>query len=582
MLGRVAILLIWIALTLAASIGVWRVSAREGLARIEAQGQSDLRLASDRLVAALLQFREVAVLAADHPDVVALAARFAEGGKAVGTWRDAAVSLTLQRLADHAGARDIWLIAPGGTVLAGPADSPDRVTMNRALSRAAQGATGSEHFVDPDTGDRLFVFAAPVFASGGNVAGIVLLRLNAEDVEAEGRGNPVPVWFTDDSGVSFLTNRTDLVLLSEPGAKPDPATYPAGSLAGVLHLRERNLAGHRLVSGDGSLSGPALDVSRALPVIEMEGHALAAADPVLRAARLAALSTAAGFLAVGAVMFALWERRQALSEANAALEVRVAERTAELSTANEELRRTQAELVQAGKLSALGQMSAGISHELNQPLMAISSYAENAELLLDRGRTEEAGETLGKIGAMAHRMARIIRNLRAFARQESEPATRVGLAAVVESALEMLDERLRRAGVTVDWQRPDFPAIVMGGEVRLSQVVINLISNAIEAMEGQSERRLTIRMARADGMIRLSLRDTGPGIADPDRIFDPFYSTKEAGSAEGLGLGLSISYGLVQGFGGTLRGENVPGGGARFTIELREATAQPKPIEVET
>ena len=153
---------------------------------------------------------------------------------------------------------------------------------------------------------------------------------------------------------------------------------------------------------------------------------------------------------------------------------------------------------------------------------------------------------------------------------------------MVESALEMLDERLRRAGVTVDWQRPDFPAIVMGGEVRLSQVVINLISNAIEAMEGQSERRLTIRMARADGMIRLSLRDTGPGIADPDRIFDPFYSTKEAGSAEGLGLGLSISYGLVQGFGGNLRGENVPGGGARFTIELREATAQPKPIEVET
>ena len=111
----------------------------------------------------------------------------------------------------------------------------------------------------------------------------------------------------------------------------------------------------------------------------------------------------------------------------------------------------------------------------------------------------------------------------------------------------------------------------MGGEVRLSQVVINLLSNAIEAMEDQPVRRITIRLSREGGMIRLTLRDTGPGIVDPERIFDPFYSTKEAGSAEGLGLGLSISYGLVQGFGGNLRGENAPEGGAIFTVDLREA-----------
>ncbi|KFE35005.1 ATP-binding protein [Thioclava atlantica] len=571
MLGRVAVLLIWIALTLAASIGVWRVSARDGLDRIAAQGASDLRLASDRLVAALLQFREVAVLAADHPDVVALAESFASEGRASGAWRDAAVSLTLQRLADHAGARDVWLIAPGGAVLAGPEGAPARLPMSRALGRAAQGATGFDHFVDPATGGRLFSFAAPVFSRAGGVVGIVLLRLAASDVEAEGRGNPVPVWFTDADGVSFLANRSDLVLLSTEGAQPDPAIYPAGSVSHGLRLRSHDLAGQKLVAGTGSLGGLGLEVSRDLPVIEMQGHALASAAPVLRSARLAALSTAAGFLAMGAVLFALWERRRALAVANAVLEARVTARTAELSAANEELRRAQAELVQAGKLSALGQMSAGISHELNQPLMAISSYAENAELLLERGRAQEAGETLGKIGAMARRMGRIIRNLRAFARQESEPATRVGLAAVVESALEMLDQRLERAGVTVDWRRPDFPAIVMGGEVRLSQVVINLISNAIDAMEGQPERRLTVRIAREDDIVRLTLRDTGPGIADPERIFDPFYSTKEAGSSEGLGLGLSISYGLVQGFGGNLRGENDPRGGAVFTVELREA-----------
>ena len=262
--------------------------------------------------------------------------------------------------------------------------------------------------------------------------------------------------------------------------------------------------------------------------------------------------------------FQQYRRDRAESRANAALEMRVAERTAALS-------RTQAELVQAGKLSALGQMSAGISHELNQPLMAISSYAENGTLLLDRGRVKDAAENLEKISEMARRMGRIIRNLRAFARAESEPATRVGLASVVEGALELVQGRIARAGVAIDWQRPESPAIVMGGEVRLGQVVVNLIANALDALEGAEEKRITIRIARAGERVRLTIRDTGPGIAEPARIFDPFYSTKEVGSAEGMGLGLSISYGLVQGFGGTLSGETAPGGGALFTVDLRAA-----------
>jgi len=376
---RVTLLLLWLALTLTASFSVWRISMREGLARIEVQGASDLRLASDRLVAALLQFREVAVLAADHPDVVALAQSFAQEGRAGGAWRDEAVSLTLQRLADHAGARDIWLIAPDGAVLAGPPDAPAHVDISRALTRAVQGATGSDHFVDPATGQRLFTFAAPVFAPEGGVIAIVRLRLRAGDVEAEGRGNPVPVWFTDRDGVSFLTNRTDLVLTSERATHPDPQSYPAGAIAPRAPWVTRQLAGRMVISGHGSLIGPGLEVTRALPVIDMTGHALALADPVLRSARLAALSTAAGILALGAVLLALWERRRALALANAALEMRVAARTAELSAANEELRRTQAELVQAGKLSALGQMSAGISHELNEPVMERSCYAEKGE-----------------------------------------------------------------------------------------------------------------------------------------------------------------------------------------------------------
>lgn len=543
---RAAVIGLWLALVLASAFGARALSLREGLARVEDRGRADLQLASDRLVSALLQFREVAALAADHPQVVALAAGPLRG-------RDAGVSLVLQRIADRAGAQEIWLVTPGGRVLAGPEGGPVSLEMTGALGTAVQGTTGFAHRVLAGSGIRVFSFAVPVFGPGGPVVGVLLLRLTAEKVEAEGRGNPVPVWFTDRWGVSFLANRAEMVFEIESRDLRVPDTLYPG-----VTLRQRWF-------GDG---GAGIEISRDLPVIGFTGHALADASGARRAALQAGLAVGGAMLGFGAVVFALTERRRTLARVNAALECRVAERTAELE-------RAQADLVQAGKLSALGQMSAGISHELNQPLMAIRSYAENAELLLDRGRAAEAAENLSKISEMARRMGRIIKNLRAFARAEAEPAARVGLAAVVEGALEMMAGRIARAGVCVDWERPASPAIVMGGEVRLGQVVVNLISNALEAMEGLPEgapRRLTLRISSAvPGRIALTIRDSGPGILDPDRIFDPFYSTKEVGTEEGLGLGLSISYGLVQGFGGTLTGGNAPGGGALFTVDLRAA-----------
>jgi two-component system C4-dicarboxylate transport sensor histidine kinase DctB len=311
----------------------------------------------------------------------------------------------------------------------------------------------------------------------------------------------------------------------------------------------------------------------------MRGHGLIDAGAVLRAARAQALAVAVGMLGLGAVIYALWERRRLLSlrlraeaEANAALEARVAARTAELLEANDRLRRAQAELVQAGKLSALGQMSAGISHELNQPLMAIRSYAENGALFLERGRAAEAADNLSRISELARRMGRIIKNLRAFARQESEPVRDVDMVAVIAAALDLVEGKLARHGVTLDWVPPGGAVQVRGGEVRLQQVVVNLLSNAADAMVESPERRLTIRLAHSGkGRVLLTVADTGPGIAEPERLFDPFYSTKAVGSAEGMGLGLSISYGLVQSFGGAISGANRPEGGAVFTVDLQAA-----------
>ncbi|MBV1897296.1 MAG: sensor histidine kinase, partial [Rhodobacteraceae bacterium] len=240
---------------------------------------------------------------------------------------------------------------------------------------------------------------------------------------------------------------------------------------------------------------------------------------------------------------------------------------AERQEAEAALKQAQADLVQAGKLSALGQMSAGISHELNQPLMAIQSFAENGTQYIKRGRPEIAGDNLGRISDLAHRMGRIIKNLRSFARQESEAAGRVDIVAVLESVIELTGPRLRRDGIQLDYSKPDTPVWVHGGEVRLGQVFVNLLSNAADAMVVSKRKVLSIEVSDA-AQLTVSVRDTGPGIDMPDKMFEPFYTTKEVGTSEGMGLGLSISYGIVQSFGGDIRGENAPGGGALFTVQL--------------
>ena len=135
----------------------------------------------------------------------------------------------------------------------------------------------------------------------------------------------------------------------------------------------------------------------------------------------------------------------------------------------------------------------------------------------------------------------------------------------------MLFRSLHDDGITVDWTPPAQPVFVHGGEVRLGQVLVNLMTNAADAMRESSDRRISITLE--DGApVRLRLRDTGPGIEEPDKIFDPFYTTKDVGG-EGIGLGLSISYGLVQSFGGRISGANT-GHGAEFTVELEPWHAQ--------
>ena len=565
MISRAIALAIFLMLTAGVTGGAWWLAFSDSLSRLDERGRADLALAGDRLTAQLQRYREMAVLMADHPVV--------QSALAEGATPPEVTHLLLQRTADVTGSHEILLASASGRVTGSShLNSESDVSTTPYFRRAMQGALGFHHEIDKATGVRLFIYAAPVFSPRGPVRGALIVRIATEAVEAAWRGEPMVVFFTDRSGLAFVSNRDEILLTRRSATDIAPSER-------VVQHSTRAMAGHALWQIDGGpyLPQQALHLQQDLPIIEMTAEALIDIAPAERQAVLLAWVVAVGCLGVGAVIFALLERRRALAvrltveaAANAQLESRVAERTRELSEANERLKRAQSDLVQAGKLSALGQMSAGISHELNQPLMAIQSFAENAGLFLARGQSEKAAENLGRISDLGRRMGRIIKNLRAFARQEHEGMNNIDLVKVVEAALELTEARLRADNIRVDWAAPAAGLWVRGGEVRLQQVVVNLISNAADAMTGP-DRRIGIALSGISNRVRLTITDTGTGITDPDRIFDPFYSTKEVGASEGMGLGLSISYGIVQSFGGTISGCNRPEGGAEFTVELSAA-----------
>ena len=240
-----------------------------------------------------------------------------------------------------------------------------------------------------------------------------------------------------------------------------------------------------------------------------------------------------------------------------------------MADATAELRAAENELTQAVKLAALGQMSAGIAHEINQPLAAIRSFADNAVVLLERGRPDAVRDNLAEIADLTDRMASITRQLKGFARRASGSLGPVSVQAAVGQALALLESRLRRDDVVVDVDLPAGPVWVMGEDVRLQQVLVNLIGNAADAMRTVPRRTLAIALALEGDDALLTVRDVGTGIAETDlpRLFVPFFTTKEA--ADGLGLGLSISHGIVEDFGGALTAANHPDGGAVFTIRLK-------------
>jgi len=263
-------------------------------------------------------------------------------------------------------------------------------------------------------------------------------------------------------------------------------------------------------------------------------------------------------------------------QAQQILEHTIAERTKDLTAEIGERKRTEAELratyqelIQSAKLASLGQLSAGIAHELNQPLSAIRYNAHNCSRLIEKDQSQQGQPLLAKIETLADKMAKIINHLKVFARKPSEEVIAVDMASVVDNALELYAPRITRMSCYVSITGLDDLPSASGDPIRLEQIMVNLIGNALDAMADVSKPALMLQGEFNTPSLRLTVTDNGCGLSEPakQQLFDPFYTTKEAG--EGLGLGLSISRKILLDLGGDISVESNEGDGTRFTITLK-------------
>lgn len=476
---------------------------------------------------------------------------------------------------------------------------------------AVETRLGRFYAVGATTGEPGYFLAAPI-RSNGRVLGVAAVKLGLEEFEQALVRSGEHVLVVDDAGVVFLSTykvwkyRTLAALPPDVRARLDASRqYGDATLDPIdakVALRLNDLAQRAVLplppAGSTEVvagRGEYLVQSRAAG--RLGWRVVLLSDLALARRSAAALGVAVGF--AGAFLFAtvtvLYQRRRRLEERREAkealqraydeLELRIAERTAELVTANTSLqqkiaalketetilRETQDTAVQAGKLAVLGQMAAGITHELNQPLAALTTLSDNSVRLLEMERTHDVRDNLQMIGQMAERMGRIVGQLKTFARKGPAALEPVSVRDALSNAMLLVEPRRREHAVEIEVQQPDAPVRAVADAIRLEQVLVNLLRNAIDAMETAPDKRLTISVALHDRRVSIRIRDRGPGIAADvlPHLFEPFYTTKPVG--KGLGLGLAISLAIMRSFGGELEASNAPDGGAQFEMTLTAA-----------
>lgn len=439
------------------------------------------------------------------------------------------------------------------------------------LQTRAQG-TGRFYAVGVTTGIPGYFLSSAVLDDASGFIGAMVVKLEFPTLEQEwGQGDDL-LMVSDDKGIVFianqpgwryrelepisLENRSELLRTRQYDKKP------------LTPLRSRiidQLGEHSQLRRVDGPDGTADYLWQSLPLPDENWtlHLLRKpplANEDIRNAGIAAAGIWLALVFLGLFLYQRWRLARLRERSRDELERLVQERTRDLQTA-------QDGLVQSAKLAALGQMSAALAHEINQPLTAQRMQLATVRLLLDQGRIEEACKALIPVDQQLTRMAALTGHLKTFARKS--PAglrERLDLATVVDQALLLLEPRLHEEHVDCVLQLSR-PAWVRGDAIRLEQVLINLLRNALDAMRGRPPARMEIRIEPLDGQWRLSVVDTGEGIAPENlnNIFDPFFTTKPVG--DGLGLGLAVSYAIIHELGGQLSAEN-HGNGAVFWFSL--------------
>lgn len=518
-----------------------------------------------------------------------------------------ALNLKFEALSRDTGAAVIYLLDTRGVGMAASNwNQPTSfVGSDYAFRPYFQGAAATgqaEYFALGNVSNQPGLYLARQLEQDGRMLGVIVVKVEFDRVEAGWRRFPDPVFVTDEHGVVLLSSvEAWRFLAARPLAPADRDALRASLQFGTAPLSPLPVRADPAASADqvlarlpGQREEAFVHVQVPVPGTPWQFHLLGATREAMARAAASARATAA--LAVLCALFAagIWmhrrhrayDRVRAQEAARQELESRVASRTRELRDANDqllaemedrrraeaELHKLQEELVQANKLAFLGQITAGVAHEINQPVAAIRSYADNSAVYLDRGSVDRARGNMAAIAALTERIGVITDELRTFSRKSANAVDGpVSVDAAIDGALTLVGFQLRRHGIALH-RTPSEPGLSVKAErVRLEQVLVNLLQNAIDALESTPGPQIRIGAERDGGQVAIVVGDNGPGLPESvmAALYTPFVTTKP----RGLGLGLVISRDIVADFGGALSVRSEAGRGTRFTIHLPEAVS---------
>lgn len=571
----------------------WQATVEAGRTRLGRELSDKLTVTGRAVLSEVERFRYLPGVLAQDPRITALIAGApASGAPPPGSDADRRADIAnryLARVRDHAGADEIYVLDAGGTTLAasnwneGTSFVGQNYRFRSYFKDAMSHGEGRFYAVGVTTGKPGY-FLSSVVQTAAGARGVAVVKVDMAPLELAWARAGEHTGVADGNGVVFLTGH-----LPWKYRPLDPLDDQA--LAAITDARQYE--GVRLAAAPPLTTGAAPN-DAAQPVFENgqefllrrrtivpEGWSLFATvplDPVLLQAQLAALMTAFAALLVAAVGLYLRQRRQMIRmklESHDDLERRVTARTGELAREVEERKRAEAELraaqedlIQAAKLAALGRMSTAIVHEVSQPLAAMETTLASTAVLADRGSPDDVKRTVASARDLVRRMQRTVRHLKSFARRDGGGRVPVDLAQVVDAAIELASHRARGQGAAITVQGGGPLPRVLGHAVRLEQVVLNLLVNALDAVQAVAAPSVRVELSAGDGRVAVAVSDNGAGVdaAIRDRITEPFFTTKETG--EGLGLGLAISRAIVEDLGGRLDFAAGAGGGSVFTVIL--------------